>query len=271
MNGDEIAALMGIGQAAVLEAGPIARRYFRTDLPVANKLGHGGFDPVTQADTEIETFLRETLGRATPGLRIVGEEFGTTGEGEDYWIIDPIDGTRAFMSGMPSWGILLGLVVDGRAVGGIMHQPFTGEIFVGDPKDGSRLLHDGETVRLAGSRRRDLADAILYSTDPAMLARGGIAGGFARLEAACRLRRWGGDCYAFALVALGSIDIMVEGALAPYDIVPLISVIEGAGGKVTNLDGGSPLGGGNVLAAGNAELHAQALEILKRAGEGYCF
>ncbi len=261
MTGNEIASLMRIGLAAVQEAGSIALHYFRTDMSVGNKLGGGAFDPVTQADTGIEAFLREKLEAATPGLRIVGEEFGTSGDGADYWIIDPIDGTRAFMSGMPTWGILLGLVAGGKAVGGIMHQPFTGETFVADPQHGSRLLRHGQNFVLRGSPRSDLASAVLYSTDPVMLARGGIASGFAQLEAACRLRRWGGDCYGFALVALGTIDIMVEGALAPYDIVPLIAIIEGAGGVVTNLEGASPLAGGNVVAAGNADLHAQAIRF----------
>jgi myo-inositol-1(or 4)-monophosphatase len=262
MTNDEIAALMQLALGAVLEAGAIARRYFRTDMQVRNKLGGGAFDPVTQADTGIEAFLRSALGRHAPGMRIVGEEFGTTGAGDDYWIIDPIDGTRAFMSGMPTWGILLGLVAGGKAVGGIMHQPFTGEIFVADPQTGSRLLHMGQTRRLHASRRTELAGAVLYSTDPLMLDRGGIARGFERLTRACRLQRWGGDCYALALVALGSIDIVVEGALAPYDIVPLIAVIEGAGGVVTDLEGRPALEGGNVIAAGNAGMHAQALLLL---------
>ncbi len=225
MTGNEIASLMRIGLAAVQEAGSIALHYFRTDMSVGNKLGGGAFDPVTQADTGIEAFLREKLEAATPGLRIVGEEFGTSGDGADYWIIDPIDGTRAFMSGMPTWGILLGLVAGGKAVGGIMHQPFTGETFVADPQHGSRLLRHGQNFVLRGSPRSDLASAVLYSTDPVMLARGGIASGFA------------------------------------YDIVPLIAIIEGAGGVVTNLEGASPLAGGNVVAAGNADLHAQAIRF----------
>jgi myo-inositol-1(or 4)-monophosphatase len=264
MSPAEIARLLVVGVDAVVEAGAIARRYFRTPMQVANKLAPGAFDPVTLADTEIERFLRAALAQATPGLRIVGEEFGTTGDSADYWIIDPIDGTRAFMSGMPSWGILLGLVVDGKAVGGIMHQPFTGETFLADPVHGSRLLHGGVTTPMTGSRRTSLDEAILYSTDPLMLERGGLLKGFDRLACACRLRRWGGDCYAFALVAQGSIDLMVEGVLAPYDIVPLIAIIEGAGGVITTLDGDAPLAGGNVLAAGNAVLHAAALKVLRQ-------
>jgi myo-inositol-1(or 4)-monophosphatase len=261
MTQDDIAQMMQFAVSAILQAGQIANRHFRTDMQIGNKLAGSAFDPVTQADTGIETFLREALSRRTPGLGIVGEEFGATGSADDYWIIDPIDGTRAFMSGMPTWGILLGLVIGGKAVGGIMHQPFTGETFMADPQNGSRLLHWGETTPLRASTCTRLADAILYSTDPVMLARGGIAEGFDRLATASRMRRWGGDCYAFALVALGTIDIMVEGALAAHDIVPLIAIIEGAGGIVTTLDGASPLRGGNVIAAGNAALHAQAIRM----------
>lgn len=263
MTNEDIARMIDEALVAVIAAGAIARTYFRTVMVVDNKLGGGFFDPVTQADREIEQMLRARLDQNNPGIRIIGEEFGTTGEGADYWIIDPIDGTRAFMSGMPTWGILLGLVVDGRAVGGIMHQPFTGETFVGDPVRGARLLHQGQETVLATSRRTALRDAVIYSTDPRIMELGGMSAAYARLGASCRLQRWGGDCYAFALVALGSIDLMVEVLLAPYDIVPMIAIIEQAGGLVTDLDGHSPLSGGAVVAAANAELHAAALAMLR--------
>jgi myo-inositol-1(or 4)-monophosphatase len=260
----DIAKAIDGALASVLEAGGIARRHFRTDLDADNKLGDAGYDPVTIADREIEIFLRAELARRTPGLRIVGEEFGTTGDGADYWIIDPIDGTRAFISGMPSWGILLGLVVGGHAVAGIMHQPFTGETFIADEQRGSRLLHAGRERKLASSRRTGLADAVLYSTDPSIIEQGGLTDAFIRLAKSCRLQRWGGDCYSLALIAAGSIDLVVEGALQPYDIVPMIAIIEQAGGIVTDLQGNSPLSGGSIVAAGNRELHSRALSMLAR-------
>lgn len=247
---------------SVLEAGAIARRYFRTDIVADNKLGREGFDPVTVADREIELFLRAQLAAQTPDLCIIGEEFGRTGEGADYWIIDPIDGTRAFMSGMPTWGILLGLVVDGRAVAGIMHQPFTGETYIADPTRGARRLHAGSECRLATSKRKLLSEAILYSTDPALIAQGELTEHFAQLAQCCRLQRWGGDCYSLALLAAGSIDLVVEGPLQPYDIVPLIALIEQSGGMVTNLDGKSPLTGGSIIAAANQQLYEAALKCL---------
>jgi myo-inositol-1(or 4)-monophosphatase len=252
---------------AVAEAGAIARRYFRTELHVDNKLNDGTFDPVTRADREIEQFLRAELARLDPSIGIVGEEFGSTGPSDEYWIIDPIDGTRAFMSGMLGWGILLGLVTHGRAVAGIMHQPFTGEMFVGTPQ-GARLFHQGTEATLRTSTRTDLARAILYSTDPRLIAAGDLTAAFTELAAKCRLQRWGGDCYSMALVAQGSIDLVVEGPIAPYDIVPLIALVEGAGGIVTDLDGKSPLGGGAVIVAANAALHAAALGIMRAAVAG---
>lgn len=250
---------------AVERAGAIARRYFRTQMVVDNKVGPGAFDPVTAADREVEQYLRTALQHLAPELGVVGEEFGATGSSSDYWIIDPIDGTRAFMSGMLGWGILLGLVRNTKAVGGIMHQPFTGESFLGGTS-GSWHRYKGVETRLQGSQRTRLEDAVLYSTDPRLIEAGDLTPQFTALSNACRLQRWGGDCYSLALVAQGSIDIVVEGPIAPYDIVPLIAIIEGAGGIVTDLRGRSPLGGGAVVAAGNAALHAQALAMMNAKG-----
>jgi len=253
------------GLDAVLEAGPIALEYFRRAMTVTDKMPGRFYDPVTAADRRIELLLRERLAARCPGLSIVGEEFGRSGEGDDYWIIDPIDGTRSFISGMPTWGILLGLVVDGRAVAGIMHQPFTGETFLAGAGLPASLRHAGVEAPLQTRRDATLADAVLYSTHPSMLEASGCAGPFGALARQCRLQRWGGDCYAFALLAQGSIDLMVDGMLQPYDIVPLIPIIEGAGGVVTDLSGASPLAGGTVVAAANARLHAQALAIMNES------
>jgi histidinol phosphatase-like enzyme (inositol monophosphatase family) len=265
MNGTEIRQCVEAGLAAVLEAGPIALEYFRRSMAVEDKRPGVYYDPVTEADKRVETLIRERLGARFPDHRIVGEEHGDSGEGSTYWIIDPIDGTRSFISGMPTWGILLGLVVDGQAVAGIMHQPFTGETYLADPSGGARFRRDGREAPLRARADARLDDAVLYSTHPAMLRHVGMLAPFESLAARCRLQRWGGDCYAFALVAQGSIDLMVDAMLMPYDIVPMIPIIEGAGGVVTGLDGRSPLQGGTVIAAANARLHAEALEILHEA------
>ena len=252
------------GLAAVLEAGPIALEYFRGPMSVHDKLPGGYYDPVTEADRRIETLIRRRLGARFPSHRIVGEEHGDTGAGNTYWLIDPIDGTRSFISGMPTWGILLGLVEEGEPVVGIMHQPFTGETFLADAAGGAFYRHNGRETRLRTRAEATLADAVLYSTHPSMLQHGGTLSRYQELTARCRLQRWGGDCYGFALVAQGCIDLMVDSMLMPYDIVPLIPIIEGAGGVVTDLHGNSPLRGGTVIAAANAKLHAAALEIMTR-------
>jgi histidinol phosphatase-like enzyme (inositol monophosphatase family) len=255
--------------AAALEAGPIALEYFRRPMLVDDKLPGVYFDPVTEADRRIETLIRERLGAQFPSHRIVGEEHGDTGDGSTYWVIDPIDGTRSFISGMPTWGILIGLVEDGAAIVGLMHQPFTDETFLADPVDGARYRRNGAESRLRTRTAATLADAVLYSTHPAMLEHAGLLPRYQALAARCRLQRWGGDCYAFALLAQGCIDVMVDSMLMPYDIVPLIPIIEGAGGVVTDLHGESPLRGGTVIAAANARLHAQTLEIMTRSPAQY--
>ncbi len=192
------------------------------------------YDPVTEADRRIETLIRERLGARFPDHRIVGEEHGDSGEGTTYWIIDPIDGTRSFISGMPTWGILLGLVVDGKAVAGIMHQPFTGETWFADSVRRHPFSPRWTRDAAPRARRRDAAGRHPLQHAPGRcFAIPGCSHALRKLAGRCRLQRWGGDCYGFALVAQGSIDLMVDSMLMPYDIVPLIPIIEGAGGVVT--------------------------------------
>jgi myo-inositol-1(or 4)-monophosphatase len=264
MTPQQVRDCLETGLAAVLEAGPIALEYFRRGAAVDNKRQGGHFDPVTEADRRIETLIRERLSAAYPDHGIVGEEHGVSGAGSTYWTIDPIDGTRSFISGMPTWGILLGLVVDGRAVAGVMHQPFTGETYFADPEAGSRHYHGGRETTLRTRADATLDDAILYSTDPLMFADPGLRASFDRLAARCRLVRWGGDCYAYSLVAHGCIDLMVDSLLMPYDIIPMIPIIEGAGGVVTDLNGAPPMQGGTVIMAANPALHAAALDLMTR-------
>jgi myo-inositol-1(or 4)-monophosphatase len=266
MDKQEICRRVDIGLAAVLEAGAIAMQYFRQPMEVQDKTGGTAYDPVTLADQRIEKLIEARLLAQFPDQRIIGEEYGNRGTGDTYWIIDPIDGTRAFISGMPTWGILLGLVVQGRAVGGLMHQPFTGETYLADPVRGARLLQHGAEKRLVARASARLENAILYSTHPRMMEEAGLVSQYRDLSVLCRMQRWGGDCYGFALLANGCIDLMVESLLQPYDIVPLIAIIEGSGGMVTDLDGNSPMSGGTVIAAANAALHNQALAIMRGVG-----
>ena len=245
-------------------AGAIALRWFRTDLVAEDKGSAVGYDPVTEADRAIEAHLRAGLLAVFPDHQVVGEEGGTTGgDGRIRWIIDPIDGTKAFVSGTLGWGTLIGLVVDDQPVAGWLHQPYTGETFSAIGGEGW-FERGAERRRLRTRNTEDLGVATLYATHPNMFQDPDERDAFERVALVARLQRYGGDCYAYALVALGQIDIVVESSLMPYDIVPLVPIIEAAGGVVTDRSGRTPLEGGFVIAAATAALHAQALAIVNQ-------
>lgn len=234
--------------------------FFRTALAPENK-AEGGFDPVTEADRAAEAVMRQMIKRKLPTHGIVGEEFGSEAEDAEYvWVLDPIDGTRAFISGLPSWGTLIGLTRGGHPAYGMMHQPFTGERFFGDG-GGSFYRGPGGERRLRTRRCASLAEATLATTTPHLFDEAQRAA-YDRVEAQARLTRYGTDCYAYCMVAAGHIDLVIEAGLKPYDIVALIPIIEGAGGVVTSWDGGSAAAGGTVVAAGDKRLHQAALELL---------
>ena len=262
MNEQEIAAALGFAEEVLQEAGSIALRYFRRSLTVHDKGHDGHFDPVTEADREIETHIRARIRARYPEHGILGEEHGEHGSASRVsWIIDPIDGTRAFISGVPAWGILLGLREDARCVAGLVHQPYLEETFVGGP-GGAWLSRRGERRALVARPGSHLAQAILYCTHPSMFERESDLAAFQRIAAACRLMRYGGDCYSYCLLALGCVDLVIEGGLQPYDIQPLIPIIEAAGGVVSDARGESAASGGFVVAAANRELHREVLELL---------
>jgi myo-inositol-1(or 4)-monophosphatase len=258
----EIAEALAFAREILPAAGEIALRYFRQPIEVDNKLTAGRFDPVTRADREIETYLRDALSHRFPDFGIVGEEHGrTAGSSDIRWVIDPIDGTKTFISGFPTWGILLGLQQGERALGGLMYQPATGELFVGSPAGG--FLHQaGTTTPLKTRATERLEDAILFCTHDSMFVEPDHLAAFRRIAAKARLQRFGGDCYAYCMLALGRIDLVVEDTLQPYDIVPLIPIIEAAGGVVTDAHGNSPLNGGFVVAAATRRLHEETMSLL---------
>ena len=237
---------------------------FRTRLAVDNKEA-GGFDPVTDGDREAERAIRAVIAARFPGHAIVGEEMADqAGEGRFGWIVDPIDGTRAFISGAPVWGTLIGFRVDGRTVAGLMAQPFTGEIYVGVPGEAS--YRRGEDVGvLHTSDVTELARAKMSATSPDIFEKSGTAKQWAALRQATLQTRYGLDCYAYCLLAAGHIDIVCEAALKNVDIAPLIPIIENAGGIVTTWDGKPAEAGGNCVAVATKELHAAALEVLAAA------
>jgi len=233
---------------------------FRTAAKVSNKEA-GGFDPVTEADREAERVLRALILAEFPDHGILGEEHGSENASSRHiWVIDPIDGTRAFISGLPVWGTLVGLTVDGDAVAGMMSQPFTGELFYADG-NGAHYEGPGGPRRLRTRDTGELADATMFTTTPALF-KGAMRVRYDRLEGSVRLARYGTDCYAFAMVAAGHADVAVDAGLQPYDIVALIPIIEQAGGVVTTWDGMAAEGGGDILASANPVLHDKALRLI---------
>ncbi|NDV01579.1 inositol monophosphatase family protein [Pseudoroseicyclus tamaricis] len=250
-------ALADAARAAVLP-------HFRSDMTAENK-AEEGFDPVTVADRAAETAMRAILAERRPDDAILGEEFGVE-EGSTglTWVLDPIDGTRGFIAGTPTWGVLIG-VTDGQGpVLGIIDQPYIGERFEGGPGL-ARMEGPQGAGTLATRAPRPLGEAILFTTFPGVGTEAERLA-FEAVSARAKLTRHGMDCYAYALVAAGHVDLVIEAGLNAYDIVAPIAVIEAAGGVVTNWQGGPAHGGGQVLAAANPQIHAEALAILRGQG-----
>lgn len=236
---------------------------FRQPGLIANKLA-GGFDPVTEADRETEKAIRALIKAEFPDHGILGEEFGAEGaDNRHVWVVDPIDGTRSFISGIPLWGTLVGLTDHGDAIAGMMVQPFIGELFYASGQ-GAHYEGPHGKARLSTRATKSLGEATLCTTTPAIFEPRHRAA-FDRLERQVCLSRYGTDCYAYCMLAAGGVDLVVEAGLQPYDIVALIPIIEQAGGVVTDWGGGPAEKGGAIIAAASAELHAQALDILKSA------
>ena len=263
-NSPNFASLLATAHALADRAGAVILPHFRTGLAIDHK-GGALFDPVTAADLAAETAIREAIAEAHPAHGIVGEELGASRPEADYcWIIDPIDGTRAFIVGQPLWGTLIGLVRNGTPLLGLMNQPFTGERFWSGETQ-SYFRHSSgieQTIRTRACG--SLRDALLTSSSPDLFETGEEQARFASIAKEVRLRRFGGDCYNYCLLALGQIDLVVEAGLKDFDIVALIPIIERAGGVVSTWDGGDPRQGGRILAAGDPRLHEQAVKVLSR-------
>ena len=236
--------------------------YFRKSLSVDNKAAGSGFDPVTPADRAAERAVRKAIRSRFPEHGIVGEEYPSIeGEGRHSWLIDPIDGTRAFMTGSPLWGTLIGLLDGSAPVLGLMNQPFTGERFWSDGHVSRLRSGDGKVRRLRTRACARLGDAILTSTHPDLFSPAESTR-FKAVKARARMTRFGGDCYGYCLLAAGFVDLILEAGLKPYDVAPLIPIIESAGGRVTTWEGGPAANGGRIIAAGDARVHAEVLALL---------
>lgn len=257
---DDIALIHRLADAA----GEVIRPYFRRRIDVADKGAAKGemFDPVTAADKGGEEAIRAVLEIERPTDGILGEEFpeksGSTGR---VWVVDPVDGTRAFITGQTQWGTLIALNEAGYPRLGVMDQPVTHERFIGTGA-AAELVTPDATTELAVRPCASLSQAVLMTTHPWAYFDAAEQVTFRRLCDAAMMSRFGGDCYAYGLLAMGFVDVVVEARLKPWDIQALIPIVEGAGGIITDWTGGPCAEGGRVIAAGDKRVHAEVLKLL---------
>ena len=258
MSGGSYREFEALAHRLADRAGDIQRRYFRTPVSVETK---PDASPVTVADREAEAAMRELIAAAYPAHGILGEEHGPErADAEFVWVLDPIDGTKSFITGRPLFGTLIALAHRGRPVLGMIDQSILRERWVGTA--GAASAWNGRPIRVRDCPR--LEDAVLFVTTPTMFQTGPEVEAFDRVQRQVRLPMYGGDCYAYGLLAMGFADLIVEASLQPYDFMALVPVIEGAGGRLTDWQGGTlALGSaGQVLAAGDARVHETAQSLL---------
>lgn len=263
----DIEIFLAFGERLADTAAAVTMHYFRVPLDVDHKPGKGAFDPVTRADREAETAIRELIRATYPDHGILGEEHGLEEHGNDwaeraYWVLDPIDGTRAFISGLPLWGTLIALNDGAAPVLGVVDFPATGERFLGAPGLARLITRELKTRTLHTRACASLAEATLSTTDPGLFTSDSERAAFDELSGQARLTRYGYDCYAYCMVAAGFMDLVVESGLAPYDVQALIPLVEAAGGVMTDWQGGPADQGGRIVAAGDARVHQQAMDAL---------
>lgn len=245
------------------QAGEISLKYFRSDLAVTDKRQKGeAFDPVTRADRETEEFIRHRIAEEYPDHSIVGEELGAkSGSGPYTWLIDPIDGTRGFISGTPMWGVLIGLKQGDECLVGAMRQPYLGETWTGDGNT-AYFIRQQKRTPVTVREYTGLDKAIICCTHPAMYPTDEAREKFMGVVARCRFSRYGTECLGYGMLASGYVDLVIEGGLSAYDIMPLIPIVEGAGGVISDWQGNTAMNGGLIVAAASKKLHAIALELL---------
>ncbi len=259
---DQIAEFTACAIELADAAGDTILPLFRSANAVENKRAKGAYDPVTEADRAAERVIRSLLLERFPDHSVHGEEYPPHhGDSPYTWVLDPIDGTKAFVMGVPVWSTLIGLLRDGEPLIGVMNQPFVGERFVGGPGRATLENADGHRA-LKTSSTTDLADALVATTFPGPERSSETYQRYLALEDRAKGFRYGGDAYFYCLLAAGSVDIVADAAMGDYDIVAMIPIIEAAGGIVTTWEGGPAAGGGNIVAAATRELHDAALEIL---------
>ncbi|MBE8718482.1 histidinol-phosphatase [Cellvibrio polysaccharolyticus] len=256
---EQIASLQPFAEELAEAAAAAIKPYFRSKLAVEDKGGRL-FDPVTVADKAAEQAMRTLIISRYPEHGIVGEEDAARqGTSNLTWVLDPIDGTRAFITGLPLWGTLIALNDGEQPVIGVMNQPFTGERFLGTP---AGAWCNGQPLKTRACS--DIGSARVMCTTPDMFDNERQREGFFAVAADAQLVRFGGDCYAYCMLAMGLVDAVIESGLKTYDVQALIPIIKGAGGVITAWDGSDPQQGGTVLACGDAVLHEQ---LQKRLAE----
>lgn len=262
LSASEILEHVSFAHSLADRAGQEILPLFRNFGTVENKDGKG-FDPVTAADRRAESAMRSVIEARYPEHGILGEEFERkAAKGPFEWVLDPIDGTKAFICGLPLWGTLIGLSEGGKPVIGMMDQPYLGERFWGAPGGAFFRSRQAAEKRISTRGCPSLENAILGATTPEMF-KDGDADRFQDLSSRCRMTRYGADCYMYCMLASGLVDIVAEASLKPFDIAPLIPIIETAGGRVTTWDGGDAANGGNVLATCDPALHESVLRVLQ--------
>jgi histidinol phosphatase-like enzyme (inositol monophosphatase family) len=244
-------------------AGVAILPHFRAALEVEDKGGARGYDPVTVADHAAETVIRAAIADAFPDHGIRGEEHGWQKGASNYtWVIDPIDGTRSFILGQMHWATLIALHDGERVIAGVAHQPYVGESFAATAGGVAEWRRGSDRRSLRTRRCGSIGDAVVACTDPRMFRTVDERAAFDRVADRARFTRWGGDCYAYCLLAMGLIDIVIESSLHAYDVQALIPVIEAAGGAISSWVGSPSDEGGSVVACGDRALHAEVLKLL---------
>ncbi len=246
-------------------AAKVSLQYFKKNLVIENKGPklNSDFDPVTIADKNTEKAIRELIRTRFPDHNILGEEEAAENKNSDFtWVIDPIDGTKAYITGVPTWGTLVGLQEKSKTIYGLLDQPYLKERFIGTP---AGTTMNGKPIKCRPCD--SLFDATISTTDPLQLFDGPVEqDAYFRVASRAKLMRNGYDCYAYAMIAAGFMDVVIESGLAPYDIAALIPIVEGAGGVVTNWQGGPADQGGQVVACGDKRLHEEVIALLNIAG-----
>ncbi|MDQ6620534.1 MAG: histidinol-phosphatase [Pseudomonadota bacterium] len=258
------AELLQFAYRTAVAAGHVILPHFRESIAIDDKGPKGAYDPVTEADRAAEHVIRAAITGAYPDHGLRGEEHGAqAGASRHTWVIDPIDGTRSFIIGQLHWATLIAVNDGERVVAGVAHQPYVGESFMAGVDSPARWRR-GTDERVMRTRRcLSIGEAVVACTDPKMFAQAHELEAFQRVATQARLVRYGGDCYAYCLLAMGLIDVVIESSLRAWDVQALMPIVERAGGVITTWNGEGCEEGGAVVATGDPALHERVLSTLR--------